>query len=46
LLEILQGIIGDAIGSCKEVWEAELFFYEVLRDISFDTLKNSPKIAL
>ena len=46
LLEILQGIIGDAIVSCKDVWEAELFFYEVLRDISFDTLKNSPKIAL
>jgi len=46
LLEILQEIIGDAIASCKDVWEAELFFYEVLRDISFDTLKNSPKIAL
>ena len=46
LLEILRGIVGDTIVTCKEVWEAELFFYEVLRDISFDVLKTTPKIAL
>ena len=46
LLEILRVIVGDTIVTCKEVWEAELFFYEVLRDISFDALKTTPKITL
>ncbi len=46
LLEILAPLIGDSLVSCKAVWEAELFFYEVLRDISFDSLKSTPKIDL
>jgi NADH-quinone oxidoreductase subunit G len=46
LLAILAPILGDTLFTCKEVWEAELFFYEVLRDLTFDSLKHTPKITL
>ncbi|WP_263832077.1 2Fe-2S iron-sulfur cluster-binding protein [Sulfurospirillum oryzae] len=46
LLAIIAAILGDTIFTCKEVWEAELFFYEVMPNISFDDLKNAPKITL
>jgi len=46
LLSILAPIIGDTLFTCKEVWEAELFFYEVLKEITFESLKNTPKITL
>lgn len=46
LLSILAPIIGDALFTCKEVWEAELFFYEVLKEITFESLKTTPKITL
>ena len=46
LLAIIATILSDNVVTCKEVWEAELFFYEVLSTLSFDSLKNSPKIAL
>ena len=46
LLDLLAPILGDTIVTCEQVWEAELFFYEVLKGISFDSLKHTPKIAL
>lgn len=46
LLSLLAPILGDAILTCKEVWEAELFFYEMLKGISFESLKTTPKITL
>ena len=46
LLAILAPIIGDTLFTCKEVWEAELFFYEVLQGIRFESLAQTPKIAL
>ncbi len=46
LLTLLAAILGDTLFTCKEVWEAELFFYEVLKGITFESLKTTPKIAL
>ena len=46
LLAILAQILGDTVTTCQEVWEAELFFYEVLKGISFESLKHTPKITL
>lgn len=46
LLAILAQILGDTVIKCQDVWEAELFFYDVLKGISFDSLKTTPKIAL
>ncbi|AHJ11783.1 2Fe-2S iron-sulfur cluster-binding protein [Sulfurospirillum multivorans] len=46
LLTLLAAILGDTIFTCKEVWDAELFFYEVLKGITFASLKTTPKIAL
>ena len=45
LLAILAQILGDTVTTCQEVWEAELFFYEVLKGISFASLKDTPKIT-
>ena len=46
LLALLAPILGDTNVTCKEVWEAELFFYEVLKEITFESLRTTPKIAL
>ena len=46
LLSLLAPIFGDTLFTCKEVWEAELFFYDVLKGIAFESLKTTPKITL